>query len=142
MHIQVVVTRQSPPIPDINIVTNPRRDRHSNCHIIIQDQELRTLLTFSKSLHQALKSFSLLIYLLKVTCNYFQSICRAPIPHFCSLLHYAKCPSHDNQSFLLELLTTRALFHLFLLARSATQPLAAWSQSGNRKNTRKQEQKN
>ena len=53
--IRCVVTRQPPPIPDINIVTNPRRDRHSNGHIIIQDQELRTLLAFSKRLQQAVK---------------------------------------------------------------------------------------
>ena len=70
MHIQVVVTGQPPPIPEINIVTNPRRDRHSNCHIIIQDQELRTLLTFSKSLHQALKSFSLDEQILRL-CSWF-----------------------------------------------------------------------
>ena len=41
-----VVTGLPPPSPDINIDTNPRRDQHSNGHIIIQDQELRTSLTF------------------------------------------------------------------------------------------------
>lgn len=64
----------------------------------------------------------LLIYVYKVALNYFQSIFWAPIQHFCLLLHYAKCPSHDVQGFYLSS-ARPGLFLIFFSSRDQQQQL-------------------